>query len=45
VGTLNFVRSELDLHVAIGCGMEGWGLGGLSAVIFCCGRACESMVC
>jgi len=35
----------LDLHVDKVLGIEGCGRGGLSAVVICCGRACEFIVC
>ena len=42
--TRTLVKSELDLHVAKGRGMEGCGRGRLSVVVICCGRACELIV-
>ena len=42
--TRSLVRSELDLHVGSGRGIEGCGRGGLSIVVLCCGRACELIV-
>jgi hypothetical protein len=43
--TRSLVKSELDLHVDMGRGMEGCGRGGLSVVAICWGRACEFTVC
>ena len=43
--TRNLVKSEFDLHVDKVLGIEGCGRGGLSAVVICCGRACEFIVC
>ena len=34
----------MDIHVVTGRGMEGCGRGGLSVVVFCCGRAYELVV-
>ena len=42
--TRSFVKSELDLDVATGLGMDGCGRGGFSVVVICDGRACEFTV-